>query len=170
MFKGNYLYFGYKIGEKQMIKNFFNDDDMVQFVDNDMKGSGMDFKKPIQHNKISFAKHIICEYFNKNFFASDDDSDLGDSDINFEDNETVGADLGIHAICNRCCAYDEISDWIIGIRLCHLAAFKEDILPVNNVYMLTENDIKNLEHIKEKFNIKSELSYYSISSDCWCCT
>jgi hypothetical protein len=176
MIKGNYLYFGYKVSEKQMIKNFFNDAVLVEDVNFTIKNFKDDIgdtnlKKLIKDGKIASVSTIICQYMNKLFFAYDDDDPVINEpdELDFENVFAIGANLGIHVMCNRCCAYDDVSDWIIGIRSCHLPAFKNDILPVN-IYTPTSIDIKKLKHIKKKYNIDSELGYYSISSDCWSCT
>lgn len=155
MQKGNYLYYGFKISENEMIKIMLQDEEFLAYMknyakyDKEIKNIGFN-KQDITHDQMSLLKGIISEYYNIN-------DDISEND------------LGINWISNSCCAYNDVSDWVIGFKLCHVKAFKEDILPVK-IHFPTKGDTENLMSLKKKLNIDSEINYYSISSDCWCCS
>ncbi len=157
MIKGNYIYYGYKITENEMINKFMNDNDFIDYFNDILTKDSEYFQSKklsinvtaelITHEHVDIGKAIIQQYFDEDCFGHN-----------------------IHSICNPCCPYNTDSDWIIGIKLCHSKAFKENIQSIN-MYLPTKKDSIKLKKVGKKYNIDSNsLGYYSINSDCWSCS
>ena len=155
MKKGLDLYYGYKLDEKTMISVFF-DSNFRKYIE-DIYATKPELK-PIfdEDDKVEqidpFIKELFLMYHDKYFFSDN------------------GSPSKIRTCCTKCCMYDDDSDWIIGIKMCHLPAFKNKINRVD-AHLITDQDTVELNKINKKFNLHIDRpSFYSVPSDCWSCT
>lgn len=177
--KGSYLYYGYKLTEEQFkthlldpFKDYIIDDEdknvesvmklhriynLTLFFDKNQFFGRICSKCNCNNNKAEPCLCYPCCYYNKNkececpcnCYIEEPSSNIT---INY----------------NKCCAYDK--SWVIGINLCHIPAFKNEMSTIN-MKPITENDMQCLETIKIKFGLPvSDPGYYAVLSDCWSCT
>lgn len=172
MTKGAYLYYGFKISEKEMVERFFTRE-FKQYVREEVKDAyyreyeneiyeGLDTNTPYKNNgKLSEVyKNLFTNYYN----------DYVDF-VDFEDSEDYVDSIElVHA---PCCLYDEITDWIIGIKIAKLSVYprKAVSLKKTKMHKLTIDEIKCLDQIQKKYNLDFDsLDYYHIPMDCYSCT
>lgn len=164
MKKGLALYCGYKLSEKEMINIFF-DENFRKYIEDVYKTKpNFDENKAKpnlipnfdENNKVDHIDSNIrnlFEYYHKGYFFGEND-----------------CESQIKVCCTRCCMYDNDSDWVIGIQISQLPAFKNKISKVD-AHIITPNDIFELNKINEKFKLHIQPpSFYSIPMDCWCCS
>lgn len=155
LIKGLYLYYGYKLSEREMIDIFF-DADFRKDIEDTFKTQPQLIPEFDENNKTkcidSSIRELVTLHYNKYFF--------------FEN----GIKAKIKVCCNKCCLYDSDSSWVVGIKICHMPAFKNKISWING-RIITENDISELNKLNKKFNLqKLTPLFLSIPSDCWSCT
>jgi hypothetical protein len=155
MEKGINLYYGYKLSEKEMIDNFF-DLDFRQYVEDIYKMTPSIRLNFDESNKMEHIDDLVRElfitYYNKDFFFAN------------------GYKAPIKVCCNKCCLYDTDSSWVVGIKICHMPAFKNKISMISG-HIITESDINGLSRLNKNFNLQKLVPIFlSIPSDCWSCT
>ena len=155
MEKGLALYCGYKLSEKEMINTFFNEN-FKKHIEDVHKAHPELIPNFDENNKVDHIDHTITSLF----------EDYHDGYFFGED----GCESQIKICCTRCCMYNNDSDWVIGIQISQLPAFKNKISKVD-AHIITPSDILELIKINEKFNLHIQPpSFYSIPMDCWCCS
>ena len=156
--KGLDLIYGYKLSEKDMINIFFNKEFKEYVLD--MCKSDKELPKIKKmfdaNNKTKNINYriigLFCDYHSECFFGED------------------GDESNIAVYCTKCCMYDKESNWIIGIQICHLPALKNEIKMIDT-YTISGHDENELKRIKHKLNLMvTDCAFYSVPSDCWCCT
>ena len=156
--KGIALYFGFKFSEQQILYNLSNDPQFKRYYRNtDIDTTNIDDLK----NKI---QSFYCNDFFKSLYWSYESCESECDDLIFNN---FTAEL----VCCRCCMYDDDSDWILGIPICRLSAFKNKIKETK-VREITQYDREFIEKLPYKLRLMTidKPSFYSIPTDCWCCT
>lgn len=164
MTKGAYLYYGFKISEKEMVEKFFTQEfkryvrDMVKtFMYKEYENEifkHIDMNTPLESNgKLNRVyKSLFREYY--------------DYDGAFID--VSESRYSIELIHAPCCMYYENTYWIIGIRLAKLPAYS---LKKIKFHQLCVDEIQCLKQIQEKYDIDPDnLGYYDMPMDCSSCT
>ena len=161
--KGLYLYFGFKISEKKIIKYFYNSAFQKYIKDEFKKPEYNDHKinvtKKITREDFRTIRHMVKEYYDESFFYQC----LYDNEENYKD------DPLIHTYCIPCCLYSETPEWIIGIKVACLLTTNG--IEKTKFHKITNDDITKLNTINEKFQFTTKKPrYYNIPIDCWYCT
>lgn len=167
MTKGAYLYYGFKISEKEMVERFFTTE-FKQYVREKVKEYfykkyeneiyyGLDTNTPFKNNgKLNEAyKNLFMEYYN---------DDIGFVDV---------LENSIYLVHAPCCLYDEITDWIVGIKIAKLSVYPLEAVSLKKIKMhkLTVDETKCLDQIKKTYNLDYDnLDFYHVPMDCYSCT
>lgn len=159
MLKGSYIYYGYKLKEKVMLDKLINNEDSEWNFLNHLRtldlseycDEEIDLNNKLSKSDVSTLTSFIKDYFSDTYFGRD------------------GEKSKIQVNCNSCCAYNSVSDWVVGIELCFIPAFKDDITKLE-MYKPTKDEIRRLKEIRNEYDLPDNLDYYTLSSDCWSCT
>lgn len=155
MGKGLYLYYGFKLTEKTMIDTFF-DLNFRKYVEELFSTKPELIPRFDENNKVEYIgweiRDLVSMYYDKYFFGEN------------------GRKSQIKICYIKCCQYDSDSNWIIGIKVCHVDAFKDKIQRVDG-QLIQQDSINELNKIKNKFKLPGfGPLFYSIPSNCWICT